>query len=438
MMRSTKPVQYPAGFYARQTTIPPPPWRKLREQAHLQKFKQFNLRSFPWVSSQFGLLGKGGGWAWNDPKVVQSERLLKETRWEIPEMVRIDHPELPPPERREEVPPAAAAVLAAHLRGRGGGYGLAPEQLNTPVTIRSQRPELDTARNDEPRTAHARWAQYRSIELLVKVADLGLSTQARRRLEALVPELLHNGVLQIECDNYEDFWDNYEWAHTRLLQITTDARKADLDPQYWPMEQYKVREKRGRLRAVDSLRDWHKLQTESLVLGKRYADLKGKGVESVTAFQLYDTAAFAEVNYERAQKSRVEVALTGREEGYSVDALSAAMSQARQRELQADIEPEEETDETAFDEAALGGSTPRPASRPAGETEEEDDEADLFAKAAEVSRHQLKAAKLREAEPAKGRATKRLEADPDAAPGEDADAADDLLADFVAPSEDDS
>ena len=43
-----------------------------------------------------------------------------------------------------------------------------------------------------------------------------------------MPELIHDGNLRLECDHYEDFWDNYEWINVKLLQISADARKADL------------------------------------------------------------------------------------------------------------------------------------------------------------------------------------------------------------------
>eukprot|EP00756_Hemistasia_phaeocysticola_P053917 Hpha_TRINITY_DN29865_c0_g1::TRINITY_DN29865_c0_g1_i1::g.2880::m.2880 len=340
MARRTSPVLYPGGVKAKITTVPPPPWRKMREQAHLQKFKEFNLKEFPWTAAQSGLLGERGGKLWADPRALHAERLLREQQWKSPQKVRVEHPDLPPEGRREAVPSMARAVLASHIRGRGGGYGLTPEQVNIATTIRSQKPELDTAKNDEPRTAHARWAQYRAIEMCVRVSDLALSLQARRRLEALVPELLHDGMLTLHCDAYEDFWDNYEWSNVKLLQIVADAKKADLDPQYWPMEQYKVREPRGRLRAAESLQSWHTLQSESIVLGKRYADMKEKGVESVTAFQLYETPAYKVANQERAAQKRIEVRLTGLQEGYSVDKISAAMSQARERMF--DIEEERE------------------------------------------------------------------------------------------------
>eukprot|EP01063_Lacrimia_lanifica_P013238 TRINITY_DN1985_c0_g7_i1.p1 TRINITY_DN1985_c0_g7~~TRINITY_DN1985_c0_g7_i1.p1 ORF type:complete len:395 (+),score=175.22 TRINITY_DN1985_c0_g7_i1:44-1228(+) len=331
------------GRRAKQTTTPPPPAQKLREYAHLQKFKEFKLGEFPWTHSNFGVHGRKGGWLWADAKQQVAERLIRESRHVRPEVHRYAHPQLPPQERRLEVPQAAAAVLAAHLRGRPGGYGVAPEQQNVPVTVHSEKPELDAAKNDEPRTARVRWAEHRKVVIHVDLHDLDLTPHARRRFEAAYhDDYMHESTITISCDNYEDFWDNYEWATTKLNQMIADAKRADIDPVYRPMEQYKVRES-GYERAVDSVHDWYTLQAQSLALGEKYAALKDAGAETVTGFNLYETPAYAVYNAERAARKTLDVQLAGVEDGYSVDRMSAAIGQVRAQAY----DLEEETDEEA-------------------------------------------------------------------------------------------
>eukprot|EP00755_Sulcionema_specki_P031498 Sspe_Gene.96770::Locus_69943_Transcript_1_1_Confidence_1.000_Length_1349::g.96770::m.96770 len=360
-----------AGKFAKDTTIPPPPWRKVREQAHLQKFKEFNLREFPWVVSQYGLSGASGGWQWGDPKQMHAQRLIRESQHEpAPPLRRIPHPDLPHESRRMAVPPAAKAVLASFLRGRGGGYGVSPHHINIPTTVQSEVPALDTAKKDEPRTARARWAQYRKIFVSVPVEDLQLSPQARRRLEGMVPEDIHEGVLRIGCDNYEDYWDNYEFVVTKILQLVAEARKADIHPSYWPMEQYKVHEKSGYERAVESVENWHAMQAESISLGERYCKLKNEGVESVTGFNLYDTKAYRTLNEEKAKIRRVEVQVKGESEGYTVGKLYAAMSQVHST----DIEEADELDSTEgvlTEEGDQPTDTPHEVKKPRAAEEED-------------------------------------------------------------------
>eukprot|EP01059_Diplonema_ambulator_P026634 TRINITY_DN43_c0_g2_i2.p1 TRINITY_DN43_c0_g2~~TRINITY_DN43_c0_g2_i2.p1 ORF type:complete len:395 (+),score=142.20 TRINITY_DN43_c0_g2_i2:32-1216(+) len=379
MMRRTE-VRLVAGRFAKDTTVPPAPWVKLREHAHLQKFKEFNLGEFPWVHSHFGVHGKTGGWVWGDAKQMQADRLIQESRHLQPDVHVYKNPNLPAEQDRINVPQAAKAVLASHLRGRPGGYGLAPEQVNVPVTIRSEKPELDTARKDEPRIAWSRWGQYREVEVLIAVRELGLSHHARRRFEEAFQEYIHEGTVVIKCDNYEDFWDNYEWAMAQLNTMISDARKADIDPVNRPMEQYKVRD-RAYEHATESIKDWYAMQAQSYQLGEKYTKLKEAGAESVTGFNLYETPAYAIYNAERAARKKIEIKLEGYDQGYAVDKMSAAMSIVRGQAFEFEEEEDQHTEDEAVDfsselsqmvdEASEAPAAPKAPKAKAKEEEEE-------------------------------------------------------------------
>ena len=359
-----------AGRHAALTTTPAPPWHKQREHSHLQKFKEFQLGEFPWVHSHMGFNGRKGAWVWGDAKELQAERKLQESRYEEHSFKRYAHPDLPAGQDRVEVPAAAAAVLASHLRGRPGGYGLAPETQNIPHIVQSERPEFDAAKKDEPRTARGRWAQYRNIDISIAVADLALSKHATRRLEAAYGEYIHEGALHISASDYEDFWDNYERAISQLNIMVSDAKKADIHPKYRPMEQYKVREN-GHEFAMDSLKDWQAMQVESLKLGERYKKLKDAGADSVTGPHLYDTPALAVFNTEKAARKKIQIKLTGMEHGYQVDKVSVAMSTAKAQLM--DFEEEEEIPDHLHDREADGsGMEAREAAGTVSQQDEDD------------------------------------------------------------------
>eukprot|EP01061_Rhynchopus_euleeides_P019994 TRINITY_DN32743_c0_g1_i1.p1 TRINITY_DN32743_c0_g1~~TRINITY_DN32743_c0_g1_i1.p1 ORF type:complete len:425 (+),score=155.53 TRINITY_DN32743_c0_g1_i1:72-1346(+) len=423
-MRRTS-VTYVAGAHARQTTAPPPPWVKRREFAHLQKFKEFKLAEFPFISAQTGFNGRSGSWMWGDAKEMQADRALRESRHEMVEMRRYPHPDLLAEQDRIDVPQAAAAVLASHLRGRPGGYGLAPEHQNVPLLVHSEKPELDTAKKDEPRTARGRWAQYREVELVVGMADLGLSAHAQRRFEAAYGEYIHEGNVHIKSDNFEDFWDNYERSTTQLNIMIADAKKADLHPKYRPMEQYKVRDN-AHDAAVDSLKDWYSAQAHSLVLGEKYKKLKEAGAESVTGFNLYETPAYAVFNAERAARTTIKIRLDGAEDGYAVDKMSVAMSTAKAQLL--DFEEEEEIPDHLHDRAGdgtgmeegheIGGTV-------ASEEESAEFRSQLSSAFAEAQEKEPVAAPARE-KPLQGKKPK---------PAEEEDDFNDLLSDFVNPDD---
>ena len=434
-LRAT-PVLHVRGLYAKRTTIPPPPWQKVREYQHLQKFKEFNLGEFPWVHSHFSMHGKAGGWVWGDAKQMQADRLLKESRHTSPRARRYPHPDLPAQQDRLEVPQAAAAVIASHVRGRPGGYGVSPEQLNVPLTVHSERPEFDTAKKDQPRTARMRWAQYREVEVVVAVEALGLTKHARRRLEAAFCEYLHEGTLHITCDNYEDFWDNYEWAATKLNQMVADAKKADLHPSYRPMEQYKVREG-AHEHVSDSLRDWFTLQAQSITLGEKYKALKETGAESVTGFNLYETPAYAVYNAEKAARKRIQVKLEGVEQGYAVDKMSQAMYQASSalHKLEEEEIPEDLAAELVQHEAATGAGSSEP--RQLSATESADFQSEMSSAFADMG-----AADEDDAAPPAEDAQERRQSGPAharnkpaAAASEEDDDFSDLLSDFVNPDD---
>ena len=384
-MRSNR-VLHIAGTTAKVTTVPPPPWEKKREFAHLQKFKEFNLGEFPWVHSHFALHGRSGGWLWGDAKqMVADRKVINQQHKAVPTMKRYSVPSLPHEQQRMKVPQAAKAVLAAHLRGRSGGYGLGPEQVNIPLTVRHERPELDTAKKDEPRTARARWAQYRNIEVLAEIEQLGLSKHAQRRFQEAYGDYLFEGTVRIQCDDFEDFWDNYEKSATQLNRLIADSKKADIHTDYRPMEQFKLRESAIE-HANNSVRDWYTLQSQSLALGEKYCNLKEGGAESVTGFNLYQTPAYMKYNAERAARKKLEVELLGVEEGYAVDKMSAAISMVRDQQLQEDEAPVDDDDiDTRIEdaksvdftdelEAAMQSESPTPSKPPSKPQPTVDDE----------------------------------------------------------------